>query len=102
MRLGDLADVVRSKNAGAFEVTFDLLFTDPTTFSRVKESGVLSAKLFSDLFRVPEALCNFLIFERGLAFKCTIPRLVSSGDWGDTDVYGAQQYAPLLDVEVPD
>ena len=36
-----------------------------------------------------------------LAFKATIPRRIPSGDIGDTDIYGAQQHAPLLDVEVP-
>jgi hypothetical protein len=26
---------------------------------------------------------------------------VPAGDIGDTDVYGAQQHAPLLEVEIP-
>ena len=43
----------------------------------------------------------FSIYDAGLAFKATIPRLVPAGDIGDTDVYGAQQHAPLLDVKVP-
>jgi hypothetical protein len=36
-----------------------------------------------------------------LAFKATLPRLVPAGDIGDTDVYGAQQHGPLLDVDIP-
>ena len=43
----------------------------------------------------------FTEYPAGNAFKATIPRLVPSGDVGDTDVYGAQQHAPLLDVEIP-
>ena len=35
------------------------------------------------------------------AFKATLPRLVPAGDIGDTDVYGAQQHAPLLEVDIP-
>ena len=43
----------------------------------------------------------FTEFPAGHAFKATIPRAVSSGDVGDTDVYGAQQHAPLLEVDIP-
>ena len=35
------------------------------------------------------------------AYKATIERKIASGAVGDTDVYGAQQHAPLLDVEIP-
>ena len=48
--------------------------------------------------------CVRLVFSEypaGNAFNATIPRLVASGDVGDTDVYGAQQHAPLLDVDIP-
>jgi len=43
----------------------------------------------------------FTPYPAALAFKGTIPRCVSSGDIGDSDVYGAQQHAPMLDVEIP-
>ncbi len=43
----------------------------------------------------------FTVYDAGLAFKATLPRLIPAGDIGDTDVYGAQQHAPLLAVEVP-
>jgi len=36
-----------------------------------------------------------------VAFKAILTRLVPAGDIGDTDVYGAQQHAPLLDVDIP-
>ena len=53
------------------------------------------------LYGVDEKDVLFTPYEPGHAFKATIPRLVTAGDIGDTDVYGAQQHAPLLDVEVP-
>jgi len=43
----------------------------------------------------------FTVYDAGNAFKATLPRRVPAGDIGDTDVYGAQQHAPLLDVEIP-
>ena len=35
------------------------------------------------------------------AIKATIPRLHGSGAVEDSDVYGAQQHGPLMDVEIP-
>jgi hypothetical protein len=43
----------------------------------------------------------FTPYDAASAFKATFPRLVPSGDVGDTDVYGCQQHAPLLDVDLP-
>jgi hypothetical protein len=36
-----------------------------------------------------------------LAWTASIPRRMPSGAAGDTDTFGAQQHAPLLDIEVP-
>ena len=38
---------------------------------------------------------------RALAIKVSFPRPQSSGSKHDSDVYGGQQYAPLLGLEVP-
>ncbi len=43
----------------------------------------------------------FTVYDAGYAFKATLPRRIPSGDLGDTDVYGAQQHAPLIDVMIP-
>ena len=100
-KLRDLARVIRSKNAGAFEITFDIMFADQNTFDRVKQTGVINKKLFARLYGMPEEQCDFLTFDGAYAFKCTLPRPIPAGEVGDSDMYGAQQHAPLLDVEVP-
>jgi hypothetical protein len=100
-RICEIAKVCRSKNAGPFDLTIDVAFDDPATFERVKATGVLSAALFAKLYGVKESEVLFTVYDPGYAFKATLPRLCSSGDIGDTDVYGAQQHAPVLDVEVP-
>jgi len=43
----------------------------------------------------------FTEFPPAYAWKATIERRIPSGAVGDTDVYGAQQHAPLLDVQIP-
>ena len=100
-RIRDIAQACKSKNAGPFELTIDVVFADRAVFDRVRATGVLGPALFAKLYNVREEDVLFTPYPAGNAFKATLPRLVASGDVGDTDVYGAQQHAPLLDVEVP-
>ncbi len=100
-RIRDIAQVCRSKNAGPFELTLDVIFEDAAMFEKVRASGVLQPELFARLYDVDAAAVLFTEYPAGYAFKATIPRSVPSGDVGDTDVYGCQQHAPLLDVDVP-
>ncbi|GGE49160.1 acyl-CoA synthetase [Agaricicola taiwanensis] len=97
----DIARVCKSKNAGPFELTIDVVFDDPALYRRVKETGVLGPDLFARLYGVSANEVQFTPYDAGSAFKATLPRLVSAGDVGDTDVYGAQQHAPLLNVDIP-
>jgi len=99
-RIGDIAAVCKSKNAGPFELTIDVVFDDTALFERVKRTGILGPALFAHLYGVRAEDVLFTVYDAALAFKATVPRLVPAGDIGDTDVYGAQQHAPLLDVEI--
>ncbi len=100
-KLTDLARVIRSKNAGPFELTFDIIFKDAESYGYAKESGVFSRELFAEIYRVPlDRVLNFCFFDQAYAIKATIARQVSSGTVGDSDVFGAQQHAPLLEIEV--
>jgi hypothetical protein len=101
-KITELARVIRSKNAGPFELTFDIIFKDADRYERAKRSGVFSRELFAELYRIPvEKVLNFCFFDAAHAVKCTIARKTSSGTAGDSDVFGAQQHAPLLEIEVP-
>ncbi|MCW6510173.1 DUF4387 domain-containing protein [Lichenifustis flavocetrariae] len=100
-RIGTIAQVCKSKNAGPFHFTIDVVFEDPALFNLVKATGVLDAPLFARLYKVGIEQVQFTIYDAALAFKATVPRKIPAGDFGDTDVYGAQQHAPLLDVDIP-
>ena len=97
----DIAQICKSKNAGPFAITLDILFEDHALYARVKQTGVLNAALFSRLYGVEEADVLFTPYDSAAAFKATFPRPIPAGDFGDTDVYGAQQHAPLLDIDIP-
>jgi hypothetical protein len=101
-RLIDLAKVVRSKNAGPFELTFDIMFDDAANYERVKKSGVINAHRIARIYGV--RLDDVLVcrpYDPAVAFKITIRRPVGSGDITDRDVYGCQQHVPLTAIEVP-
>ncbi|MBI5118974.1 DUF4387 domain-containing protein [Candidatus Poribacteria bacterium] len=101
-KLTELARVIRSKNAGPFELTFDIIFKDAEIYERVKRSGVFSRELFAELYRIPvDKVLLFCYFDQAYAIKATIARRTSSGTVGDSDVFGAQQHAPLLEVDIP-
>jgi hypothetical protein len=100
-KLKDLAKVCKSKNAGPFEVTIDVMFETKEIYDKVVKSGVINEQLFARLYGVDAKDVLYTPYPAALALKGTIPRRISSGDVGDTDVYGAQQHAPLLDVEIP-
>ena len=100
-KLKDIAKACKSKNAGPYELTLDIMFADASTFDKVKKTGVISPALIARLYRVPVESVVFTEFPPAHAYKATIERRIASGAVGDTDVYGAQQHAPLLDVEIP-
>jgi hypothetical protein len=101
-KLSTLAKTIRSKNAGVDLITFDVIFADRAVYERVKRARVLTRETVCRLYRIaPERIADFVEFDPGNAIKFTIYRLRPSGSPGDPDIFGAQQYAPLLDVEVP-
>lgn len=101
-RLVDLAHVLRSKNSGPFEITFDVLFDDDAVYERVKGSQALHTARMAELFRVPvEDVIVCMFFDPARAFKLTLRRNWAQGSIGERDTFGAQQYAPLLDLRIP-
>jgi len=96
-------DALRSKNAGPFRLTLDLIFKDKQSYYEVLNSGVITKNLISKLYHVPiQDIYELVWYKQGRAVKITIKRPRSIGSMGETDVYGCQQHAPLLDIEIPE
>ena len=100
-KLWEVTKLVRSKNAGPFVLTFDIMFDDAEVYEEVRDSGVLNKKLVAEMYQQNEADVLFFNCDNALAIKFSIPRPIASGDLGDSDCFGGQQYAPLLEIEVP-
>ncbi|MGI6697042.1 MAG: DUF4387 domain-containing protein [Clostridiales bacterium] len=100
-KLIDLATILRSKNAGPLYVTFDVMFDNRNIYERVKESGVLTRELISEIYDVDAKDVSIIMYDIVTSLKITIPRKEISGSLLDTDVYGCQQHVPLSNVMIP-
>lgn len=95
--LRDIASVIRSKNSGPYELTFDIIFKDFDMYNKVKEAKAINEPAFAALYNIPESdIIKLVYFDPAKAVKITIVRPFPSGALGETDVYGAQQHSPLL------
>lgn len=99
--LGTLAKLIRSKNAGPFNLTYDIMFEDEETYRRVVNSGVINRSLVSKMFNVSENEILFFQHDLARAIKFSIPRHYVQGRVEDGDTMGGQQFAPLVTLEIP-
>jgi hypothetical protein len=100
MKLKDIAQVIRSKNAGPYELTLDVLLKDQEMFQRIREAGIINKAVIAKLYRIPEEdVLSIVYLPNAKAIKATIVRPLPSGALGERDVYGAQQHAPLVNFE---
>ena len=101
-RLRDYANIIRSKNAGPYRLTFDILFRDEANFRAVCKSEAITRDSIARLYGVPpDQITSLFVIPTGRAIKVTMRRQIGEGDFGDSDIYGCQQHAPLLDLPIP-
>jgi hypothetical protein len=104
--LSDVAKIIRSKNAGPFEVTLDVMFASKVVYNAVKKSGILSKDKIAQLYGLKtEEVVWAGFFDLAMAFKATVPRRMNgepscSGGFMESDVHGSQKYAPLSQIEL--
>ncbi|WP_327606945.1 DUF4387 domain-containing protein [Virgibacillus tibetensis] len=101
-RVNDVAKIVRSKNAGPFLITLDIIFSKQEDYDKFKNGNYVSKRKIAELYQIElEKVIECLFYDNARAFKTTIKRGIPSGSVGDTDIYGVQQHVPLLHLELP-
>lgn len=100
MKLYDIAEVIRSKNAGPFTLTLDLIFKSNEDFEQVVSTHNFNSKHIADIYKVKASEVKIHPFKAIKAIKISMPRTISSGAPGDNDVYGSQQHLPIANLEV--
>ncbi|TIC90152.1 hypothetical protein CH35J_012168 [Colletotrichum higginsianum] len=105
--LSDISRVLRSKNAGPYEITMDVMFESQAVFEAVEASGLLSPANVAEALCVgPEDIVWSGFFAPALAFKVTIPRfragkMASAGSFMENDIHGSQQHLGLSVMKLP-
>ena len=100
--LSELADIIRSKNAGPFRITFDILFADPARYRLVRDSGAVTRRSVAAAYGIdPSEITSFFQVDMASAIKITLRRPRAQGSFGESDIYGCQQHVPLLGLAVP-
>jgi Domain of unknown function (DUF4387) len=101
--LAELAAIVRSKNAGPFRLTLDVLFRTDEAYRRVVRARAITRESVAAAYGVkPEQVSSIFEVPAGRAIKVTLRRPRAQCEIGESDVYGCQQHAPLLALPVPD
>jgi hypothetical protein len=102
MKLGELASILRSKNAGPYITTCDVFFIGRDEYERVEGSGVVTPQRIADLYAITVAdVLGVHFYEPALALKVSFLKPVDSGDVFSPDIAGSSQHIPLIDVEIP-
>ena len=100
--LSDIATVIRSKNAGPFKLTLDIFFNNKEDYLAFKNSKILTKDLIAQLYGIkPEKVELIFYLDEALGVKISFIKPVASDELGSSDIYGAQQHAPLLDIKLP-
>jgi hypothetical protein len=100
--LGEIAQVVRSKNAGPFWITLDVVFRNDADFAHVRDANVLTAEKIGELYGVDAALVKRFELPGIKAMKFSMPRPVVAGSFEDRDLHAGQQHVPLALLTIPD
>ncbi len=99
--LQQVAQVIRSKNAGINEITYDILFNSEAEYEQALQSGAFSPSevaAFMELDRNQIRGC--FRYDPALAIKLTLRRDQLCGSPGERDTFGAQQHTRLLALKL--
>ncbi len=100
--LWEVAKLIRSKNAGPWELTFDIMFESPEMYERCRRSALATAAFYSNAYHLEESQVRVYECPDALAIKATIPRAHSAGAPADTDIFGGQFHSPIVRFVVPE
>ncbi|WP_433063911.1 DUF4387 family protein [Dactylosporangium sp. CS-033363] len=91
----------RTRNAGAFLVSADMVFKTEEAYVRWRDSGAINAEAVAALLKVDPATVQVIDYPAANAIKVTLPRRTIAGGPDDTDLDSAAQFVPLLSLRLP-
>jgi len=98
--IGEIAELVRSKNAGPFWQTLDVFLPDDDSYRRVAESPALDEATIARLYRTPADTVAIHRLPSIRVVKISFPRPVTQGGVADRDMHAGQQHVPLAGLPI--
>jgi hypothetical protein len=96
LTVGDVAGLVRAKNAGPFWLTLDIFCDTDAAYEMVAGGDAISPESIGARYNAsPDDVRIFRIPELR-AVKVSLPRPVTQGNVFDRDMHAGQQHVPLL------
>ena len=94
--VGDVAAYVRSKNAGPFWVTIDVICSEAAAYEELCRSNALSPQSIAKLYGIEPG--EVLVFHAPQlrVLKVSFPRTVPQGSAHDRDCHAGQYFVALL------
>jgi hypothetical protein len=99
-RLRDVASI-KSNNAGASQLTFDIIFGSPDDYQWVADSDLLTPALLAARLGRPSDSIRVFRMPVLNAIKVSCQRAPADGPGYESDYDGVQQFVLLDDLELP-
>ena len=99
--LGEIAILVRSKNAGPFWLTLDVFFANDADYQHAAGAGVFTEHRIATLYHVNPDDVTIYRIPHMRVIKSSFPRPVVQGSFDDRDIHGGQQHIPLSNLTIP-
>jgi hypothetical protein len=96
--IGDVAELVRSKNAGPFWQTLDIFLPDDDVYRLVADSPHLDEEVVARLYGVAPEHVQLFRLPSIRVVKISFPRPTTQGGVEDRDMHAGQQHVPLAQV----
>ena len=98
--LTDLSASVRSKNAGPFWLTLDIVCGESEAYEKLVQSRLVDPQTIAQTYGVEAESVRIFTMPSLRAVKISFPRLTVQGSVDDRDSHAGQQYIPLLNVRL--
>ena len=96
--VGEVAELVRSKNAGPFWQTLDIFLPDDRSYRAVAESPSIDEATIARLYKVPATDVTIYRLPSIRVVKISFPRPTPQGGVEDRDMHAGQQHVPLAQL----
>jgi len=96
LKLKDAVYILRSKNAGVWHITIDIVFKNKDNYEKAKKA--LNKELFKKIYDREDV--QYFECEAINTIKVSFLRDKAAGSIDDRDCLGALQYIPLLEIEI--